>query len=178
MLRETGDYTTLHQAMPFLVLTDLDDYTKMNAVKGFAGKTEIPEGEFHFKGFLSNSEEILNFDTVSSIKPFSDLIIDSLGVKILHEIIEVCNKKNIRLVFTNAPEYKRGIQKAQNNANQFFQFVEAITGKNNIPCLRHDSLSICNDPSLFANIGHLNKPGAEVYSAILGNEILKFKKKK
>jgi hypothetical protein len=176
MLRETGDYTVLHQTMPFLVLSDLDDYTKMNAVKGFAGKTEISEGEFHYKGFLSNSEETMDFDTTSSIKPLSDLIIDLLGVKILHEIIEICNKKNIRLVFTYAPEYKQGIQKAQRNVNQFFQLVEDIAKKNNIPYLRHDSLAICTDPALFANIGHLNKPGAEVYSAILGYEILKLRR--
>ncbi len=175
MLNENGHPTFQYKLFPFLILSELDDYTKGNAIKGYAGLSEIPSGDFQYKGFLSNSGRTIIKDTTSSIKPVNTLIIDSLAADLLRDIISTCKTKNIHLVFLYCPEFKFSFQKSYLNCNKVFHFIDSTATVNNITFLRHDSIPICNDPTLFANFGHLNRPGADVYSRILGEEIRKIK---
>ena len=168
-LNENSQHTGLLKIFPFLVLTDYDDYTKRNAIKGLTGEVEIPKGDFAYKGYLSNSENYISeFSAPVKSKKYE---ISPAGVKYLDHIIKLCKEHHTILIFTYAPEFKSGLQKQTSNSKEIFTVIKNSADKNKITYLRDDSLGICNDPKLFANPGHLNKHGADVYSAILADEI-------
>jgi len=175
MLAENGHPTFAYKLFPFLMLSDLDDYSRGNALKGFAGKTEILPGDFQYKGFLSNTGLTITNDTSAFVKPVDTLKIDPKASVLLNEIILNCKARNIRLVLLYCPEFKSGLQKAYVNSGQVFHFMDSTAKINGISFLRHDSLSICTDATLFANMGHLNRQGADVYSRLLAKEIQKIR---
>jgi hypothetical protein len=175
MLVENGHPTFAYKYFPFLRLSTLDDYSRGNALKGFAGKTEMLPGDFQYKGFLSNTGLTITNDTSALVRQVDTLKIDPNASVLLNEIISICKARNIRLLLLYCPEFKFGLQKAYVNSGQVFHFIDSTAKINSINFLRHDSLSICNDPTLFANMGHLNRHGAQVYSRLLAEEIQKIR---
>ncbi len=168
-LIENRYYNTLYKILPFLEFTYYDDYTRINCLKGFTNENEIPKGDFQYKGYLSNTNNtILSEDTT---KYFSTIEISPNGIDLLENIVKTCKSKQIKLIFTYAPEYKKGHQKHTVNSKEVFDVIKKNARKNNILFWEHDNLEICLNPHFFANIGHLNKEGAEIYSRILGNEL-------
>ena len=170
-LKESGHNMAVLSVLPFVEMTAYDDYTRGNILKGLAGKTEIPAGDFQYKGYLSNTMDQLSGAPNDSVKPVTKAPISIKGYQILMEIIETCKNKNIRLLFTYAPEYAKRLQKTYIDKEQFFQTVSDVSHTHNIPFLRHDELALCQDPKLYANVGHVNKVGAELYSKILGQQL-------
>jgi hypothetical protein len=171
MLNENGHNTTLFKLMPFLFLTEQDDYSKGNAFKGYEGITDIPNGDSTYKGFETNSENVLNENSIVNNKPPYKAEIDTLGLDYLNKIIALCKEKNVKLIFTYAPEFNFKLQRPCINAKAIFDMINGIARTNNIPYLRGDSLEICKNPRLFADIAHLNKPGANAYSMILAKQL-------
>jgi hypothetical protein len=171
MLNENGHNTTPFKLIPFILLTEQDDYAKGNAFKGYRGVTDIPNGESAYKGFITNSENIVTANGITEFKLPSSEEIDTLGLYYLNRIVTICRVKNIKLVFTYAPEFEFELQQSCINTKQIFEIINRIAINNHIDYLRDDSLEICKNPNLFANIAHLNKPGANIYSMILANEL-------
>lgn len=168
-LNENSHHTGFLKIFPFLILTDYDDYTKRNAIKGLKGETEIPRGDFAYKGYLSNSENtILEISAPGKLKKYE---ISTEGIQYLDQIIKSCKMHGTKLVFTYAPEFNHSLQNQILNSKEILTVIKNKADQNNIPYLRDDNLDICADPKLFANPGHLNKQGAVVYSAFLANEI-------
>jgi hypothetical protein len=177
-LLDNGYRVDLIKWFPFLGLTDLDDYSKGNAVKGLLGRggTEIPDGDFEYKGYLSNGEAYIRKEE-KRIKPQKVELSDT-AISYLHDIIDTCKARDIKLIFVYAPEYNFNLQKRVTNANEILKTITQITYQNNIPFLRDDSTALCKDPKLFANNGHLNKIGARAYSYILGEQLRPFIRQK
>ena len=175
MLAENGHPTFAYKLFPFLILSDLDDYSRGNALKGFSGKTEMLPGDFHYKGFLSNTGVTIIKDTSDFVKPLDTLKMDPNASVLLNEIISICKAGNLKLFFLYCPEFRSGLQKAYVNSAQVFHFLDSTAKINGLTFLRHDSLTICNNPTLFANMGHLNRDGAEVYTRLFAEEIQKIK---
>lgn len=169
-LSKYGHNVALIKAIPFIWLTDLDDYFRSNAVKGLLGRgSEISKGDFEYKGYVSNGEEFITKQEQELAS--KDLGISDEAIASLNEIIEICKERNINIVFTYAPEYELRLQKGVRNANTIFSIITQIANKNNIKYLRDDSLELCKNPKLFANNAHFNKTGAIVYSAVLAKEL-------
>jgi hypothetical protein len=168
-LNENGHPTGFLKIFPFLVLTDYDDYTKSNALKGLKGETEIPRGDFAYKGYLSNSENSIK--EISVPEKLKNYEISPDGIQYLDHIIKLCYEHDTKLVFTYAPEFNHSLQNQILNSKEILTLIKNKADQNNIPFLRDDNLSICSDAKLFANPGHLNKKGAVVYSAILADEL-------
>ena len=151
-------------------MTDYDDDTKGYFIKGLSGDSEINKGDFQYKGYASNTDNHITSEepvSVPSIMPMTDI-----ASKYLEDILQTCKSKNIKLIFTYAPEYRHKIQADISNSKGILTMIDSVAKKNNITFLRDDSLSICNNPMLFANAGHLNKEGATQYSAILAKQII------
>jgi hypothetical protein len=168
-LNDNGYSTLRLKLFPFLEMTDYDDDTKGFIIKGLAGDSEIDKGDFQYKGYLSNTENHITSQepvSVPAIMPMADI-----ANKYLEDILQTCKSRNIKLVFTYAPEYKHQIQADVSNSGKILNMISNVAVKNNIPFLRDDTLSICNDPMLFANPGHLNKEGAMQYSVVLAKQI-------
>jgi hypothetical protein len=168
-LNNNGHSTLRVKLFPFLEMTDYDDNTKGFFLKGLAGDSEIDKGDFQYKGYLSNTDNCITSDEpipTPSIMPTT-----AIANEYLADIVQTCNKNNIKLIFTYAPEYKREIQTHISNSNEILNTINSVAIRNNIPFFRDDSLSICSDPTLFANAGHLNRNGATIYSTILAKKI-------
>ncbi len=170
-LSDDGYNIGMVKAMPFVTLTDLDDYSRENTLRLAMGKggTDIPDGDFEYKGFLSNTTEYIVKPQLE--KDMKRMVLYSECMASLNEMIDICKQHNIKVIFTYAPEYDFNLQKTRTNTDSVFNFIYSTVHKNNIPYLRDDSLDLCKDPRLFANNGHLNKPGAIVYSAVLAEEL-------
>jgi len=168
-LSENGHLTPLKKAAPFLRIMDYDDDAKGNFVKGMFGKSEIPPGDFQYKGYISNTS--VTVDPNETLPARSAYKISDEGKANLDSIVNICRKYNCGIIFMYAPEYKKRLQEIVSNADQILNYMQGYAGGNNIPFLRDDNLDICADPMLFANFGHLNKQGAQTYSVILGAEL-------
>lgn len=169
-LDKFGHNTFLIRYIPFIRLTDYDDYTRSNALKGLAGKTEIADGEFQYKGYMSNTMNVI--DTGSLRLPDKiNAIISEGSLDYLKAIVDTCSKRSIKLVWIYTPEYKHLIQQQTPNAGKVLSLIEGKSKEYGIPFLRHDYLALCNNSNLFANPGHLNTLGATLYSSILAQEL-------
>ena len=169
-MKQRGYVTEAYQMLPFLTLTHLDDYTRFNSIKGSIGKTEVPEGDRSYKGFLSNGTNITELTekrTADDKKHVTDLT----HLDKLEKLIANCKSKNITVLVTYAPEYGKKLQSTYSDPEVFFNRVETLCIKLNVPFLRHDLLEMNHDNRLFANPGHVNSNGANVYSSILAADI-------
>lgn len=161
-LKQNNYLTTIKEVLPFLQISDFDDNSKGYIIKGLMGKNEILPNDFQYKGFVSNTDVKISSDIHSLSK--ITLEISNEKLKCLDNLILLCKKNGIHLIFTYGPEYKKMYQNSVNNKIQILSIIESASKKNNITFLREDNLEFCNNPNYFANITHLNKSGAEVYS--------------
>ena len=170
VLKDNKHYAAMYRYMTFFLLSELDDYAKSNAVRGFRHQTEIPPGRITYKGYLSTPNELL--DTAHISIPAETMTIDIKAINDLDEIIQTCKTKHIKLIFTYAPEYRSMWQKNVTNAAGVFAVISNIATKNQISFFRYDSSEICNHPNLFYNVRHLDRKGSLQFSAMLATDIL------
>jgi hypothetical protein len=163
--------TSLYNYFPFLQMADYDDYAKTNALKGYVGKTELGKNQNQYEGFVSLGNETLQTDKVNI--PTETVFVDTTGTKALQDILLLCNKNNIKLNLFYAPEYKAMWQKKVTNAYNIFNIIDSFSQKNQLPFLRYDENEICNNAQYFNNVRHLNNDGANVFSRIVGEDIVK-----
>lgn len=168
-LRDEGVPTMLYKLMPFFKVVELNDYYKGVVVKAFMGKTDIEKGDFFYKGFVSNTDQILGGDNMGPQVAFG---ITDKGIEAVGDIVNTCKEHNINLIFTYAPEYKRLNIKSSLNADRIFEVYDSIAVANNIPFYHDELLDINTERQLFANNGHLNRNGAVVYSVIFSKELM------
>ena len=171
-LSHNGHNTLPQKIIPFLGITDFDDYSRGNAIKGLTGKggTRIG-GDCQYKGYLSNTDKSISLKDTS--KTTFQIAVSGEAIKDLEHILEICKKNNTKIIFTYAPEFNFELQKHTSNSKQILAMISQIAKENNLKYLRHDSLNICRNPKLFASVGHVNTKGAEEYSKILAKQLLK-----
>jgi hypothetical protein len=156
-------HTTLYQYLPFLVTVEMNDYYKGSIIRNLKHQKDIHEGDFMYKGYVSNTTDTLGRDTLGreAMGQHSD---KSIGL--LQQLVNTAKQHNIKVVFTYAPEYKDLNIKSVPNADEMLAIYTQFAAKNGIPFHRHDSLPMCLERRYFANNGHVNKIGADVYSRI------------
>lgn len=158
--------TCINRFLPFFSMVYYNDYMKGNLIKGLFNNTEIPRGEFQYKGYLSNTFKVADTLGLTKLKISSYLISDTAKVY-LNEIIATCKKQNIKLIFTYAPEYNFGLQKHIKNSQSIMDLIQKTAADNRILFFRDDKLELCKNPKYFANTGHLNTLGAYIYTKTL-----------
>jgi hypothetical protein len=170
---ETSDEIYLIRLFPFLSITDQDDYTKERVIQTLRGKenAEIDTTSIDYRGFLSNGDGYIKKPELEKV--IKRMSITHQSVNDLDEMMALCRAKHIQVIFTYAPEFNFNLQRTRTNKDSVFGLIYRTAHKYDIPVLRDDSLDICRYPEYFANNGHLNKPGAIAYSAILAKEIKK-----
>jgi hypothetical protein len=80
-------------------------------------------------------------------------------------------------LFTYAPEYKQSYQNSVSNKVQIFSLINSVAKANNIPFIMDDTIKISSNPKYFANVTHLNKLGAKIYSSDFSFRLKPFLKK-
>ncbi|MEQ1796538.1 MAG: hypothetical protein ABL872_01230 [Lacibacter sp.] len=174
-LNRQGYSTVRFQLLPFLEVTEYDHNTKGYFLKGLLGYSEIREGDFQYKGYVSNTNR--QMDSVAPDLHTTKAELSQSRKKCLDDIIQTCKQKKISIIFTYAPEYKGMLQHSVSNSKEVLNYIDSVAVQNSIPFFRDDRLSICSDPKLFVNAGHLNRDGADLYSAILANHLKNLIKK-
>jgi hypothetical protein len=167
-LSANGYSTFVPKHFPPYRLINFDEITKRNVFRGFRGAQELEKDQVSYKGFLSN-----HYGCVDSAAtyPVQTVKINDDAVKYFTEIIDECRTRNIEVMLTYAPEYRFKLQRSFSNPNLTFILIDSLSKKYSVPFYRDDSLPLCNIECFFSNYGHLNRPGAIAYSAILGKRI-------
>lgn len=167
-LKEDGINVSLYKFLPPLRVIEFDDYYKGAVFRNLKGDKELKEGDFYYKGFESNTTDTIS---TATIPPSYSIKMSEKAVLALQDFITICKKYKIKLVLSYAPEYKQINQKAVTNIDTLFNLYKSISLKYNIPFLRNDSLSLNSNGAYFANVGHLNRVGANIYSIILARQL-------
>lgn len=168
-LKKEGLPVELYRLVPFLKVTELNDYYKSITWKAYRGQTDMAPDDFIYKGYVSNTTTTISSDALG---PDLTVDIDKDGIKHFQELIDLCKSKKIKLILSYAPEYKRlNIQNISNGAH-IMQLYDSIAAANNLPFYRSDTLTLSNEPGYFVNNGHLNRIGADVYSTIFAQQLI------
>ncbi len=94
------------------------------------------------------------------------------SVQLFHRFIKECKEQDIQLVFVCTPEYIEG-QRFIENRTEIIEMYEQIARVNQIKFFDYSNDSMCLDRSLFYNSLHLNKTGAELFSAKFAGQLRK-----
>jgi hypothetical protein len=169
-LCENGIRAYVDKVMPFMAVTDLDDYSKSCAMVSLLnGKNEMVPGEFESQGFLSNTASYIHSPS-STINSHPNKL-DPKMITYFNAMIDTCQRRRIKVILTYAPEFDFNLQKGVSNREEIFNVIYDAAKRNDLTYLRNDSLPLCHDPKFFANNGHLNRPGANVYSYALSEQL-------
>lgn len=101
---------------------------------------------------------------------------DSVSVLLFQEYIKTCKNLNIDLILVYPPTYIKS-QQYINNKKDIIKFYKEISTNNNIPFLDYSDIELSYSTDYFYNSQHLNKKGAEIFSALLANDLNKYVKK-
>jgi hypothetical protein len=125
------------------------------------GKNEA----FRISGFHGN-EEAWNNDLAIAEQTVGSMTvkIDAPTVQLFEAYLERCRKENIQIVFVNAPEYIEG-QDFIANRKMILETYRKYSAKYDIPFLDYSTDPLSYNKQLFYNSLHMNKIGAEIFTA-------------
>lgn len=106
---------------------------------------------------------VLPYDIVAPYIPEKKIIIDSVKLKYLQQTIETFHTLT-QLVFIISPQYK-----APNSEN--YSILKRLCAEYDIPLLDFYAAPISQEKGLWADVSHMNKNGAEKYSAIIAGKL-------
>jgi hypothetical protein len=95
---------------------------------------------------------------------------DSTALALFDEYLSKAYSEGIKVIFVYAPYYIEATKKIE-NIEQMYKMYDSIAKKYDIPILDYNYDSISYDTAYFYNAMHLNKTGAELFSAKLAHAI-------
>ena len=95
---------------------------------------------------------------------------DTTALRIFDQFLASVRKDSIKVIFVYAPLYIEATKKIR-NIEGMYQMYDSIARKYNIPILDYTYAPISYDTVYFYNATHLNKRGAELFSAQLAHDI-------
>jgi hypothetical protein len=90
--------------------------------------------------------------------------IEPAGIHALEELIEVCAKNGIPLVFVYSPEYS-GMQEMTNNRAEIFAEFRSLASQHQVALWDYSGWNYDGDQEFFYNSQHLNAKGAALFSS-------------
>ena len=189
-LQKRKDLYNLEQFLPYM-LWDSEIKKATSSYKGFVfmdyeiplvryyGRTEAIETAIRFySGHLSNPicrvrgyqgrNESWNtdYDKAKLTMKSYETKLDFETVFLFERFITECITENIKLVFVNAPEYIQG-QKYVKNRAEVLAIYTKFSKQYNIPFYDYSNNPISFQKKYFYNSVHMNKTGAELFTAKL-----------
>lgn len=95
---------------------------------------------------------------------------DEVDFTLLEELIQICKKENIQLVFTIAPEFYKG-QGYMLNRDEIVGRYQKTLQKYDLPLLDYSDDSISYQQKWFYNTTHLNDKGADEFTRRLATAL-------
>lgn len=154
---------------------DNTDY-EIPLMRYFGKKKEIETAIRYFSGHLSNpicrvkGYQGLNrvwskdFNKAKSSMKNYEVKIDPETLLLFRQFISECKQNSIKLIFVNAPEYKEG-QEFTINRKEVLTIYKGLSKQYKIPFYDFSNDSICFQKKYFYNSVHLNRIGAELFTA-------------
>ena len=189
-LQNRKELYNLEQFLPYM-LWDSEIKKATSSYKGFVfmdyeiplvryyGRTEAIETAIRFySGHLSNpicrvrgyqgqnKSWNADFDKAKLTMKKYQAKLDSETLFLFEKFISECKKQNIKLIFVYAPEYIEG-QIFTKNRNEVISLYTNYSNKYNIPFYDYSTDGISYQKKYFYNTNHLNKTGAEIFTAKL-----------
>jgi hypothetical protein len=142
-------------------------YIIQDGILSFFGKKDLAGGGL-YKGFRG---EALQYDG-SELSRIDTLFCEreSAAIKMFDEYLYKCKFDGIKVILVSAPIYSAAKKKIL-NLSGFNALVADIARKHNLLILDYLNDPISNDSTFFYDSTHLNKKGAEIFSAKLANDI-------
>jgi hypothetical protein len=103
------------------------------------------------------------------------LSFEQRGVDCLENMIKTCQADNIQVILTFAPEYSEA-QAIESNRGQVFNKFQEIARRYNVPFWDYSQSSFSSNREAFYNSQHLNREGAEAFSADVASRLAEFLK--
>lgn len=119
------------------------------------------------KGYQGQEKEWnSDFDKVREKMDYFVAKYDTASIMLFDKYLEECKEKNIKVVFVYTPEYIEG-QKFIKNKEALMAIYNRFSKKYNIPFYDYSNDPLCFEKKYFYNVLHLNKAGAELFTAKL-----------
>lgn len=133
-----------------------------------AGKEKLDkEGNFRNSGFKSyNRKWKVNWATLKA----KDADFDIKTYPLLEEVIKKCKAEDIQLIFTIAPEFKKG-QAYMLNREEIIDKYKATLNEYDLPLLDFSDDSISYQQKWFYNTTHLTDKGADEFTRRLAQKL-------
>jgi hypothetical protein len=170
-----GYYPLLFKIFPFLLFTEYDDGRKMASVQGLLGRKFYDVGMYkgaHVYDAKFVPVDVLDDKVQNKVKPKFQLA--GKGKKSLLKIMEICQQKNIQLMFVYTPFFQNYIDKKFDNEG-VIRALDSIAQSNKIPFLRHDTLAMNQEEKYFRDFTHMNRKGAIIYSQRVATDLMKLR---
>ena len=124
-------------------------------------------GSFRTKGFKSYDRKWkVNWATLKA----KNAEFDQEVYPLLVELIKRCQKENIQLIFTIAPEYIKG-QPLMLNRDEIVNRYKSTLKKYNLPLLDYSNDSMSFEQKWFYNTTHMNYKGSDEFTRRLARDL-------
>jgi hypothetical protein len=98
------------------------------------------------------------------------VILDSSIIHLFENYLNECRQNNIKIILAYSPEFIEG-QKFVSNRSEIIELYNQISKKYDIPFYDYSTDTISYRRQYFYNSGHMNKKGAELFTAKLIDEL-------
>ncbi|MBK8495624.1 MAG: hypothetical protein IPL50_11770 [Chitinophagaceae bacterium] len=143
-----------------------DDFVKYAAIDGLIRPGRKVEGVYN--GYYPHQNLTDFIEPAEELMKKGEINIAESGISILHDIVELCKERNVKLAFVTVPYYKNTSLVIIINWKKGFP---GIAKQNGILFLDCTALPIITDKTYFYNGNHLNARGAAVYTTIVADTI-------
>jgi hypothetical protein len=142
-------------------------------LRGLKALTGIQPGEDHVQGFLPRHTAWTgDFEKYRASHPDGVLTeVEAQGVQDIEELIEFCQRKDVKVLLVYSPEYHE-MQLLERNRPEIFQKIREICKKYNVPLWDYSDSPISLDCGWFYNSQHLNAQGARLFSRDLARRLV------
>ncbi|MDI9860804.1 hypothetical protein [Flectobacillus roseus] len=167
-----GEFNHFQKYMPmYKYANDLD--LAWEGFKCYAGSKNVAHTD-KYKGFKGNDIPWDNqFEKFKKKYPKGiNYTIESDVKASFEEYLRFCQKKGIKVILVYAPEYYE-VQPFYKNKKAFNTLCQNAVNKYGCIFLDYTNDSLCFEKKWFYNSQHLNKKGAEVFSAKLAEDLKK-----
>jgi hypothetical protein len=153
------------------VVEDMD-FTWIKGLEGFFGWSPR---EDYYLGFNPRHRTWTGeFDSFKAANPNGRRFeIEPAGISDLEELISVCKRNGIQLIFVYSPEYT-GMQQLTSNRAEIFARFHELASRYDIPMWDYSDWQHDDDQSFFYNSQHLNATGAAVFSMDLAQRLREY----
>jgi len=146
-----------------------DDFVKYAAIDGLVRPGRKIEGVYN--GYYPHQNLTDFIEPTEELLKKAEIKIEESGISILHDIVQLCKERNVKLALVTAPYYKKDFPV---NYYKLQAKISGIAKQKGILFLDCTSLPIIANKTYFYNSNHLNVKGASFYSLIVADSIKKY----